>query len=101
MLQRARRLSACLIAIVAFVGGLSANQKPNSEVSHWSVVSRPALGPDGTIYVLGSVGDVHHPDDPERSGGSIYGPGGNYLYAVKPDGTQRWSFTLGSSEIHE
>jgi outer membrane protein assembly factor BamB len=109
MFQRTRRLSAVFLTalIIALVGEVGecgsacANQEPSSEVPHWSIVSRPAVGPDDTIYVLGSIGDIHPPDDPERNGGWTYGPGSNYLYAVKPDGTQRWSFTLGGGEIGE
>ena len=40
-----------------------------------SVVSSPAIGADGTIYV-----------------GSYYD---NYLYAINPDGTRKWRYETG------
>jgi len=42
------------------------------------VLSSPAVSADGTIYV-GSMDEL----------------GGGNLYAVKPDGTQKWSFSMG------
>ncbi|MEI6519941.1 MAG: PQQ-binding-like beta-propeller repeat protein [bacterium] len=40
----------------------------------WNIYSSPALGADGTVYV---------------------GSQDKKLYAVNPDGTQRWAFTTG------
>jgi outer membrane protein assembly factor BamB len=73
-------------------------------------VGSPAIGPDGTIYAkiggdIGYLGAVN-PDgsrkeswagaqcaepDPALAGdGTIYIPGGTGLYALNPDGTQKW-----------
>jgi outer membrane protein assembly factor BamB len=106
MFQRTRRLSAVFlsaltIALVAEVGECGsawANQEPNSPVPHWSVLSSPAVGPDGTIYVLTSVGDVHLVEHPDQGGYWTSKSEHNYLYAVEPDGTQRWRSALGSGE---
>lgn len=45
------------------------------------VSAHPVIGPDGTIYVVGSDGT-----DPES----------HYLYAVNHDGSQRWEYALGT-----
>jgi hypothetical protein len=106
MFQRTRRLSAvflsaltiALVVAVGECGSAWANQEPNSQVPHWSVVSPPAIGPDGTIYVLASVGDVHLVEHPDKGEYWTSKSEHNYLYAVEPDGTQRWRSALGSGE---
>lgn len=45
-----------------------------------SVESSPVIGPDGTIYV---------------------GSHENKLYAINPDGTEKWNFYVGEPEHHE
>jgi parallel beta-helix repeat protein len=52
---------------------------------HWSTYiggrfSAPALGPDGTIYVIGESWP-------------------NYLYAFNPDGTEKWSFDTECDQL--
>ena len=102
MFQRAHRLSACFIAalMIALVrerGGFCANQEPAPEALHWSVVSGPVVGPDGKIYVLAAVGDVHPPEGPKQMDWTVVEPGRNYLCALRPDGTQKWRLALGDA----
>ncbi|MBS3789508.1 MAG: PQQ-binding-like beta-propeller repeat protein [Candidatus Thermoplasmatota archaeon] len=80
------------------------------------VLSSPAIGEYGTIYVGSYDGNLYalNPDGTEKwsfatsshvqsspaigSDGTIYvGSSDNNLYAVNPDGTERWNFTTGLS----
>ncbi|MGO9061880.1 MAG: PQQ-binding-like beta-propeller repeat protein [Candidatus Binataceae bacterium] len=49
------------------------------EIHYGSVASSPAVGADGTIYV-------------ESNDNNLYAI---YLYAISPDGNQKWKFTTG------
>lgn len=101
MFRLAGRVSACLIvalaaALMARHGGLCANQETNSLPQHWSIISAPLLGPDGTTYLLASLGEVRWQRQPENGFMAwTAGPGQDYLYALKPHGTQKWRFALG------
>src|SRR5271157_278500 len=89
---------ALVVASMAKCGTVWASQQPDSQPPHWSVVSPPVVGPDGTIYILASMGDVRPPDDPEHNAFWMSEPGRAYLYAISPDGTQKWRSDLGSGE---
>ncbi len=89
--------------------------------SDGSVISSPAIGADGAIYVGSYDNNLHslNPDGTPKwsfavdgviwsspavaDDGTIYvGTGhsnepGNHLYAINPDGTLRWSFTAGDA----
>ena len=85
----------------------------------YSSTSSPALGPDGTVYVGATNGQLYalSPLDGTQkwafhTGGTIFscpalgqdgtvyvGASDGKLYAVNPDGTQKWAFTTGGSAI--
>jgi hypothetical protein len=58
------------------------------------------VGPDGTIYLLATLGEVRwqHRLDGIPQDTPTEGPGHDYLYALKLDGTQKWRFALGGSK---
>ena len=95
---------------------------PGVPVLKWSfttghdVMSSPAIGADGTMYVGSYHGNLEgiNPDGTEKwsfttngavpsspaigADGTIYvGSYDKKLYAVDPDGTKKWSFTTGDS----
>ena len=81
-------------------------------VAAGGVVSSPAIGPDGTIYLYAAVGtiDAINPDGTTKwvfstnyggysspaigADGTIY-VGSNYVLALNPDGTQKWASARG------
>jgi hypothetical protein len=87
------------VALVSERGSPWASQDASGsyEGEHWSWVSRPAVGADGTVYVLWSVGDLHDAGEPPTW--PTRGPGRNYLYAFKPDGALKWGSSLGGGDL--
>ena len=77
-MQRIILLSVMAIICLVFIGGPAGAQTPGTErwflpTGYMGGYSSPAIGADGTIYVGGG-------DDRK-------------LYAVNPNGTQKWAFT--------
>ena len=73
-----RPISLVLLC-VAFVPSLAFGQelKPGDVIWEFEigkVISSPAIGSDGTIYI---------------------GSSGNYLYAINPNGSKKWEFKTG------
>jgi uncharacterized repeat protein (TIGR01451 family) len=101
-------------------GGSPYDTSSNNGMLKWSfltgarVISSPAIGSDGTIYI-GSYDNKFYainPDGTEKwyfttgsevfssptidSYGTIYiGSHDNKLYAINPDGSEKWNFTTG------
>ncbi len=66
-------------------------QKWTFQTAGQIVTSTPAIGRDGTIY----VGDEEFFVDP-RWDCQYWMPSNSNLYAVNPDGTEKWAFSTGS-----
>ena len=77
------------------------------------IITRPAIGPDGTVYALGNFGHLYAlaPDGGLKwlwsngvdgtvdvgANGTIYCAGGGGVQAFSPDGTRLWQYTLNSA----
>jgi len=96
------------------ISELSPGDKIWSFSTEGAVISSPAIGDDGTIYI--GSGDYYvyaiNPDGTEKwsfrtgdgvmsspaigSDGTIYiGSTDNKIYAINPDGTEKWTFSTG------
>lgn len=76
------------------------------------IITRPALGPDGTIYAIGNFGHLYAltPDGGLKwvwsngadgtvdvgPDGTVYCAGGGGIQAFSPDGTRKWQTDLNS-----
>lgn len=98
MLALARGTAAVGMTSVGEWDGIGANQRATAEVKHWSCVSAFAVGPDGRIYVLGSVGEVL-PRTEQSFAWGTQGPGHDYLYALDSNGTPKWRLSLGGDAL--
>ncbi len=108
MSQLVRGRSVLLIStlVIAWAGtdcSLCAGQEPSYQLQRWTGVERPTIGPDGTIYVSGSFDECREtpapPGQPSGCGETTpWEPVHNDLYALNPNGTEKWRFTLRPAE---
>lgn len=93
--------------------GLNGRLKWRFQAADQYISTRPAIGPDGTVYAIGNFGHLYAltPDGGLKwvwsrgadgavdvgPDGTIYCAGGGGIQALRPDGTLKWLYVLKSA----